>query len=65
MLELIEKLLKIVVALLQRQAAKDADAISEAEVQVGELRERIQKKVAHRAKCQNVRRKVEALAEEF
>ena len=64
MLEVIEKVLRIVAALLQRQAEKDAHAVAEAERRVEELRQEMQVRYAHRAKCNNLSKRLKSLSDE-
>jgi len=64
MLEVIERVLKIVAALLQRQAQKDAEKLAADEASIAELRQKIQARACHRVKCNNLSKRIKSLSEE-
>ena len=65
MLEVIERILNIVAALLHRQADKDAKAMARDERRIEELRQSMQEQYAHRAKCNNLSKRLKQLSEDI
>lgn len=65
MLEMIERILRAVSKMLQRQAEKDAKVIAYDERRVEELRQEIQERYAHRAKCNSLSKRIQQLSEEL